>query len=216
MYQIAIDGPSGAGKSTVAKALAKHLNIQYLDTGAMYRALTYRALQQSVDVANSAAVIGLLDDLKIDFNGAEVLLNGKNVTAQIRQAAVTLQVSAVSAIKEVRQYMVAEQRRIAQLRSSVLDGRDIGSVVLPNADYKFYITASDLTRAKRRHAELLAKGDNATLDGVLNDMRRRDAYDSSRQFAPLKVAEGAVVIDTTTLTVEQVVAKIVGMLGDEA
>ncbi len=216
MYQIAIDGPSGAGKSTVAKALAKQLNILYLDTGAMYRALTYFALQRRVETADSAAVLALLADFTIEFKDDAVYCEGVDVSDAIRTAAVTTRVSEVSAIEQVRTYMVKRQREIAGQRACVLDGRDIGTVVLPNAKYKYYITASDFVRAKRRYDEQLLRGYDVTLEDVLKDIRRRDLYDSTRQHAPLKVADDALVIDTTNLTVAQVVAKILENVKEEA
>ncbi len=206
MYQIAIDGPSGAGKSTVAKALAKKLNILYLDTGAMYRSLTYYVLKQAVEINNSQAIVALLDDFDLKFDGDNVVVNGEDITKAIRQTAVTTRVSEVSAIKEVRDFMVDLQRKIAGRQSIILDGRDIGTVVLPDAKFKFYITASAKTRAKRRYDEQLKRGDDVTFETVLNDMRRRDQFDSTRQHAPLKAADDAEIIDTTELTIDQVVA----------
>ncbi len=216
MYQIAIDGPSGAGKSTVAKALAKALQILYLDTGAMYRALTYYALKHSIDLADEQAIIALLTDFKLNFSGSTVLVNNEDVTEQIRQTRVTTHVSQVAAIKKVRDFMVTKQREIANRKSIVLDGRDIGTVVLPDAKFKFFITASDFVRAKRRYNEQIQRGYDVTFDSVLSDMQRRDKFDSSRQYAPLKVADDAVVIDTTEMTVEQVVAYIVEQVHNEA
>ncbi len=215
MYQIAIDGPSGAGKSTVAKALAKALQILYLDTGAMYRALTYYALKNSVELADEQAIIALLEDFELNFNNDTVMVNDEDVTEQIRQTNVTTHVSQVAAIKQVRDFMVAKQREIAHHKSIVLDGRDIGTVVLPDAKFKFYITASDFVRAKRRYDEQIQRGYDVTLESVLNDMKRRDRFDSSRQYAPLKVADDAEVIDSSDMTVEQVVAYIVEQVRNE-
>ncbi len=216
MYQIAIDGPSGAGKSTVAKALAKQLNILYLDTGAMYRALTHFALQRAVDTTDQAAVIALLDDFDIAFEAGQVVVNGAVVGAELRSTAVTARVSEVSAIAAVRDFMVAAQRRIAAAKSCVLDGRDIGTVVLVDAEYKFYITASDFVRAKRRFDEQLQCGYDVTFEEVLKDIRRRDLYDSTRRHSPLKIADDAVVIDSSNLTAAQVVAQIVEAVKHEA
>ncbi len=215
MYQIAIDGPSGAGKSTVAKQLAKQLKILYLDTGAMYRTLTLFALQRGINAITPQAIIDLLPDFTVEFKDDKVYCNGSDVSDEIRSTGVTTRVSEVSAIKQVRDYMVEAQRKIAGSRSCVLDGRDIGTVVLPNAKYKFFITASDFTRAKRRYDEQIKRGYDITFEEVLKDIRRRDLYDSSRQHAPLKVADNSIVLDTTDLTVDQVVAQILDKIKDE-
>ncbi len=215
MYQIAIDGPAGAGKSTVAKLLAKQLKILYLDTGAMYRALTYFALKQAITINDDQAVIALLNDFDLKFNSDAVFVNGEDVTEAIRQSTVTSHVSQISAIKEVRDFMVAKQREIASRKSIVLDGRDIGTVVLPDAKFKFYVTASDIERAKRRYNEQIQRGYDVSLDDILNDIRKRDLFDSSRKHAPLSVAADAEIIDTTELSIEQVVETIIKKVNNE-
>ncbi len=215
MYQIAIDGPAGAGKSTVAKLLAKKLKILYLDTGAMYRALTCYALEQAIDLNDNQAVVALLNDFELKFDRDAVIVNGEDVTEAIRQSSVTSHVSQISAIKEVRDFMVTKQREIAGHKSIVLDGRDIGTVVLPDAQFKFYVTASDIERAKRRYNEQIHRGYAVTFESVLNDIRKRDLFDSSRKHAPLSVAADAEIVDTTELSVEQVVEKIIEKVKNE-
>ncbi len=215
MYQIAIDGPAGAGKSTVAKALAKKLNITYLDTGAMYRALTYYLLQKGVDLSDEKAVAKQLKDFNLEYRGDSILVAGEVVDDVIRSAEIGRNVSAVAALKSVRTYMVNRQREIAKCTCSVLDGRDIGSVVLVDSQFKYFITASPETRAKRRYAELLAKGRAVDYKDVLADLIKRDKLDSTRQHSPLVVAEGAEVIDTTEMSVASVVDLIYQRVSDE-
>ncbi len=215
MYQIAIDGPAGSGKSTVAKALAKKLNITYLDTGAMYRALTYYLLREAVDLTDQAMVANKLEQFNLSYRGAEILVDGKVVSALIRSPEIGRNVSAVAALKCVRTFMVDRQREIAKQTSIVLDGRDIGSVVLVDAPFKYFITAAPETRAKRRYDERVARGEEVNYKDVLEDLIRRDKIDSTRAHSPLVVAADAEVIDTTELTVDQVVELIYRKVADE-
>lgn len=205
---IAIDGPSGAGKSTLAKLLAKTLNITYLDTGAMYRALAVKVSSLGIDPKDCAAVEPLLKDTKIDVfpseTGTVVYVNGSNVTDEIRKHYVSNAASDVSACPAVRVFMVEMQRKIAKSKDTVLDGRDIGTYVLPNAEYKFYLTATSEVRAKRRMAELKQRGENCDFETIKVDIEKRDYNDSHREFAPLKKAEDAAEIDCTEMTIEQV------------
>ena len=180
---IAVDGPAGAGKSTIAKIIAKRLNINYIDTGAMYRAVTLKCLQNNVDVKDENAV----------------------VNDEIRTLEVSKNVSDVAKIKEVRYLMVDLQREIGKNNAVILDGRDIGSYVFPNADYKFFLVATPEERGKRRYIELKEKGYEGTLEDIINDIIRRDEIDSNREFAPLVKAEGAIEIDTTGKDIDQVV-----------
>lgn len=205
---IAIDGPSGAGKSTIAKLLSKNLGIVYLDTGAMYRGAAYFALENGVDPADEAAVLGILDNLKMNIeydNGVQkVIVSGKDVTPYIREHHISMAASTISKIPAVRVKLVELQREIAKKTPCVLDGRDIGTYVLPNAPYKFFLTASPEERARRRHKELTEKGVKIDYQEVLKDIEARDFQDSNRAFAPLKAAEDAVVIDSTPYTVDEV------------
>ena len=202
---IAIDGPAGAGKSTIAKIIAKELNINYIDTGAMYRAVTLKCLQNNVNIENEAEVIELAKKTDIDFRDNNIYLDGKVVNDEIRTIEVTNNVSNVAKIKEVRYLMVDLQREIGKNNAVILDGRDIGSYVFPNADYKFFLVATPEERGKRRYIELKEKGYDGTLEDIINDIIRRDEIDSNREFAPLVKAEGAIEIDTTGKGIDQVV-----------
>lgn len=206
--KIAIDGPSGSGKSTIAKALSAKLNIAYLDTGAMYRAIGYYVLKNGVSPSDETAVIPLVDGLRMDVwdeNGIQqVSVNGENVTPFIRENRISMAASTVSKIPAVRIKLVELQREIAAKTDCVLDGRDIGSYVLPDADFKFYMTANSLVRAQRRQAELAAKGETHTVEEIREDIERRDEQDKNRSFAPLVICDDAVVIDTSCMTIEEV------------
>lgn len=205
--QVAIDGPSGAGKSTLAKALANQFRFTYIDTGAMYRAVGLFVLRKGLDTKDAEAVGGVLDEIEIeithDASGQQIWLLGENVSDKIRTPEVSLAASDVSAIPAVRLKLVELQRKLAQKCDVIMDGRDIGTYVLPSAPIKIFLTASDEDRAKRRYDELLAKGQEVTYEDVLKDMRYRDQNDSSRAFAPLKPAEDAVLVDTSGNTFEE-------------
>ena len=207
-FNIALDGPSGAGKSTVAKALAKRLDIIYLDTGAMYRSLAYVAVKQGIDVNDEAAVKPMLDNLDMKIitgDSQQIIVNGENVTPYIREHYVSKAASDISALPSVRIKLVELQRKIAKNDCVVLDGRDIGTYVLPDAKYKFFITATPEVRAKRRFEELKAKGDAPSYEKVLEDIKVRDYNDSHRAFAPLKQADDAVLVDTTNMSIDEVI-----------
>lgn len=207
-FNIALDGPSGAGKSTVAKALAKRLDIIYLDTGAMYRSLAYVAVKQGIDVNDEAAVKPMLDNLDMKIitgDSQQIIVNGENVTPFIREHYVSKAASDISALPAVRIKLVELQREIAKNDCVVLDGRDIGTYVLPDAKYKFFITATPEVRAKRRFEELKAKGDAPSYEKVLEDIKVRDYNDSHRTFAPLKQADDAVLVDTTNMSIDEVI-----------
>ncbi|TWI58836.1 (d)CMP kinase [Halalkalibacter nanhaiisediminis] len=218
--QIAIDGPAGAGKSTVAKLVAEKLSFLYIDTGAMYRALTYAALQRKVNLQDGNLLKELLDTIVIRLahtqNGFQVFLNDEDVTEQIRSADVTSNVSLVSSHEPVRLEMVERQRQLAENGRTVLDGRDIGTYVLPDAEVKIFLTASVDERAKRRHEELLAKGIASDFDQLKKDIAHRDQLDSTRAFAPLKKASDAVEIDSTTLSIQDVVLAIIDIVKERA
>lgn len=216
MINIAIDGPSGAGKSTVAKMISRKLNILYLDTGAMYRAVGLKALRNNVDISSETEVKTMLDDTNVEIryeNGVQkIFLDKENVDGFIRGHAVSKAASDISAIPCVRLKMVELQREIAFKNDCVLDGRDIGSFVLPNAFPKVFLTASPQERAKRRQLQLAEKGENISFEKILADIRERDANDENRAFAPLVKARDAVLIDSSDLTAEQVCEKIIGLM----
>lgn len=209
MLNIAIDGPSGAGKSTISKMLAKKLGIIYLDTGAMYRAVALYVSRKGVDVNDRDKVVPLLSQIKIEFRGdgdeKRIYLNGEDVSAAIREHAVSKMASDVSKIKEVRLFLVEQQRAIAKKNDVVLDGRDITSFVLPDSKYKFFLTATPEERARRRYEELKAKGSDISYETVLADVNDRDYNDTHRDFAPLVQTEDAVLIDSTYLSTDEVI-----------
>ena len=209
MLNIAIDGPSGAGKSTISKMLAKKLGIIYLDTGAMYRAVALYVSRKGVDVNDRDKVVPLLTEIEIEFRGdgdeKRIYLNGEDVSAAIREHAVSKMASDVSKIKEVRLFLVEQQRAIAKKNDVVLDGRDITSFVLPDSKYKFFLTATPEERARRRYEELKAKGSDISYETVLADVNDRDYNDTHRVFAPLVLTEDAVLIDSTYLSTDEVI-----------
>ena len=205
-FSIAIDGPAAAGKSTIAKKVAKELNFTYIDTGAMYRAVTLYVLNKGLDPKDEELSCSLIDEINIVLDSSNrVFLNGNDVTKDIRLRNVADNVSYIASYKKIRLFLVEQQRKMAETSSVVMDGRDIGSYVLPNAEYKFYITADIDERARRRFLELELKGTkNITFDSVRTEMIARDEQDTKRDFAPLVVPTGAYVIDTTNLKVEEV------------
>ena len=214
-YQIAIDGPAGAGKSTVAKAVAKRLGYIYVDTGAMYRAMALHLLRQGVDTGDAAAVSAASRHADITISYADgvqqVLLNGENVTGLLRTEEVGNMASVSSANPDVRAKLVELQQALAARENVVMDGRDIGTCVLPQADVKVYLTASAACRAKRRYDELLAKGESCDLAAVEEDIRERDERDMTRAISPLCQAEDAVLVDSSDMTVEEVIEKIASL-----
>lgn len=215
---IAIDGPAAAGKSTIAKKVAKKLSYTYVDTGAMYRALTYKCLQEKVDLKNEQAVTKMLEQTNIELrqNGEnqEVYVDGVNVTDVIRTQEVSNQVSHVAKIKEVRQEMVELQREMAKDGGVVMDGRDIGTNVLPHAELKIFMIASASERAKRRLKDLQAKGEHAELSQLEQEISLRDKMDSERKIDPLKKSEDAIEIDSTSLSIDEVVEKILHLVNE--
>ena len=205
---IAVDGPAGAGKSTIAKLIAEKLNINYIDTGAMYRAITYKCLQNNIDINNEEEVIKIAKDFK-DNN---IYLNGEILKDEIRTMEVSNNVSNVAKIKEVRYLMVDVQRNIGKVSSVILDGRDIGSYVFPNADYKFFLVATPEERGKRRYKELVNKGYDVNLEEIISDIIKRDEIDSNREFAPLVKADDAIEIDTTGKSINEVVQSVLSKI----
>ena len=207
MFQIAIDGPSGAGKSTIAKAVAARLGITYVDTGALYRTVGYYVRSKNVDPKDGPAVTALLPEIRVDLDYVDgvqvVLLNGENLGDKIRTPEISMYASAVSAIPAVRAFLLDTQRDIAKKRSVIMDGRDIGTVILPNADIKIFLTASDECRATRRYEELKAKGIETTVEEVLADMQKRDHADSTRSVAPAIAAPDAIRFDNSWMKPEE-------------
>ena len=207
-YAVAIDGPSGAGKSTLAQALARALGFVYVDTGAIYRSVGYYARQRGIDPADRAAVEGLLPEISLEMVYGEdglqhMILNGQDVTKEIRLPEISLYASRVSAIPAVRAFLMDMQRDMAKHHSVIMDGRDIGTVVLPGADVKLFLTASAEDRARRRFLELQERGTPEPYEKLLAEMRERDANDASRAAAPLRPAEDAMILDTTGNTFQQ-------------
>lgn len=203
--RIAIDGPSGAGKSTIAKAVAKALEIDYIDTGAMYRALGYKLATKGIKPVMSDELKEVLEETDIDFSGGNIYLDGEIVNDKIRTPEISKMASDVSAIGIVREKLVSLQKNMAKSKSVIMDGRDIANVVIPDAEFKFFMTASSEKRAERRYKELLEKGENVTLEKVLEDIENRDKNDSTRAISPLKKSEDAMLLDTSDMTVSDVV-----------
>ena len=208
VYSVAVDGPSGAGKSTLSKAVAKELGIVYVDTGAIYRSIGYYMYKNGIDPKDAAAVVAALPQIRVDMRYSDdglqhMLLNGEDVTEQIRLPEISMYASAVSAIPAVRTFLLEMQRDMARRSSVIMDGRDIGTVVLPDADLKIFMTASSAARAQRRLLELQGKGVKANFEDVFRDIEYRDQQDSTRAAAPLRAAEDAVILDTTNLNLEE-------------
>ena len=213
---IAIDGPAGAGKSTIAKEVAKKLSLEYIDTGAMYRALTLKVLDLGIDPKSPGDVIAIMKDTEVDFKDNHIYLDGKNVDKEIRENRINNSVSYIAAIKEIRQEMVRLQQNMSQRKSLIMDGRDIGSVVLPNANFKIFITASVDERANRRHLELLAKGStNISFDQIKKEIINRDQIDTTRENSPLIQSPDAYLLDNTNMTIEESVERIISIVKEK-
>lgn len=208
LIQIAIDGPAGSGKSTIAKEVAKVLDIQYLDTGAMYRAITLKLINKSIAFDNVNEISNILTNTNISFDKKRVLLDGEDVTDEIRMPKIDENVSKVASLKTVRVELVRLQQNIAKSKSIILDGRDIGTVVLTDAEFKFFLTASVDERANRRYKELVSKGVDVELESLKNEIVSRDKQDTERVESPLLQADDALLIDTTGLSIEGVVNEI--------
>ncbi|WP_075876683.1 (d)CMP kinase [Merdibacter massiliensis] len=202
---IAIDGPSAAGKSTIAKLLAKKLNYSHLDTGAMYRCVAYLSKQLGIDQKDEAALATMIDSMQIDFDSlGNVYINQKDVSREIRTNDISMMASNVSVFPAVRERLVRMQQRIAKNKGYIMDGRDIGTVVLPDAELKIFLIASVAARAKRRYQEYLQKGMPADYDAIFEDIKKRDYQDTHRATSPLKKAEDAVEIDTSDMSIDEV------------
>lgn len=220
LISVAIDGPVGAGKSTVARAAAERMNYIYCDTGALYRAVGLYCHRKGADMRDPSEVAAAMSDIELDIrlvDGAQrIFLNGEDVSEEIRLPEISMAASAVSAVPEVRAALLGLQRGIAETNSVIMDGRDIGTVVLPNADVKIFLTAKPEIRAKRRYDELVAKGKEVTFEEVLDDLNKRDHDDSHRAAAPLRQAEDAVLADTSGLNFGQTVDLICGLIKERS
>ncbi len=216
MIKVAIDGPAGAGKSSIARAVAEKLGFVYIDTGAMYRAVAVYAIENDIEISNEAFSEEVLDKIQIDIEYAEdgqrILLCKKDVSRRIREADASIGASNVAVIPAVRLKLVELQRKLAEKASVIMDGRDIGTYVLPDAEVKIFLTASVEERARRRFAELVEKGTDADFETVKKDIIYRDKNDSEREFAPLRKAEDATLVDTSDMTVEEVIDTVTKMI----
>lgn len=218
MINVAIDGPAGAGKSTIAKAAAKELGFIYVDTGALYRAVAYNAVKTGA-IDDEQKIINMLDSTKVELkyvNGVQaVYLNGEDVSAFIRTPEISMGASKVSAIPQVRAFLLNLQREIASTNNVIMDGRDIATVVLPNADVKIFLFASPECRAERRYKELIEKGEEVSFDDVLKDVNQRDYQDSHREIAPLKPSDDSIMADTSELTLQESIDLIVNTIKEK-
>ena len=219
MIQIAIDGPGGAGKSTISKGVAAKLGIVYVDTGALYRTVGYYVRKKELDPHDRDAVGAILPEISIEVayvDGAQhVFLNGEDLGDKIRTPEMSMYASAVSAIPSVRAFLLETQKEIARKNSVIMDGRDIGTVILPNADVKIYLTASAECRAKRRYDELVAKGQNVRFEDVLHEMNERDTQDSTREIAPAQAAEDAILLDNTGMNLEESIEAVISLVREK-
>lgn len=206
--RIAIDGPGGAGKSTIAKQVAKKLNIEYIDTGAMYRAIAYKTILLGIEADDEQKIEEILPKTDIDFVNGSIILDGKSIDDKIRTPEVSMQASKVSQLPAVRKKLVDLQKQMAASKSVVMDGRDIGTNVIKDAEYKFFMTATAEERATRRYKELIEKGKDVTFEDVLTDIKKRDEEDTTRKLNPLKPADDARILDTTKMNIQEVVSTI--------
>ena len=213
---IAIDGPAASGKSTTAIGVAKRLGITYIDTGAMYRAVTFGLIENDIKFEDSSELDNYLKQIKLKLSetksGVILNLDGRNVSKEIRSSKVTENVSEVSALKSVRDSMVILQRKLAKKNDCILEGRDIGTVVFPNADFKFFLIADEKSRAKRRQNDLKIMGEKKSIESVIKDINKRDHKDSTRKHSPLIKSENAIIIDTSNLGINKVIDKIVNIV----
>lgn len=203
MYSIAIDGPGGSGKSTLARMLADELDITYIDTGSMYRSIAYKILKSNINLNNLREVKDLLSNTKIDYYKDSIYLDGEDISEDIRSEEISKEASKISQIKEIREYLTNIQKEISEKRSLVMEGRDIGTVVIPKANFKFFLVASSEVRAKRRYKQLLEKGQKVKFEDIKRELEKRDYNDINRKHSPLKKAEDAIVIDTSNMSLNE-------------
>lgn len=219
-FAMAIDGPAGAGKSTIAKLTGEKLGLTYIDTGAMYRAMAYYFVSNDINPDNEEEVKKACDaiNIAIEYNaeGQQVLLNGSNITGHLREEAIGKMASRVAKLADIRTKLVALQREMAANGRIIMDGRDIGTCVLPNAEAKIYLTASSKVRAKRRYDELVAKGESCNIDEIEKDIINRDYEDMNREISPLKQADDAICVDTSDMTINQVVDRLIEIYEERA
>ena len=218
-YSIAIDGPSSAGKSTISKTVAQKMGIVHIDTGAIYRTIGLYFYNRGIECTDAEKIVPLLDKINIELeitdDGQKMLLDGVDVSKDIRQHHISQCASQVSAIPQVREHLLSLQRDFAKKQSVVMDGRDIGTVVLPDADIKLFLTASPESRAQRRYEELLVRGENVSYEKILEDVKTRDYNDSHREIAPLKPADDSIMVDTTGFELEESINKIIGIIEEK-
>nr|WP_314495337.1 (d)CMP kinase [uncultured Peptostreptococcus sp.] len=209
---IAIDGPAGAGKSTISKLIAKNLGINYIDTGAMYRAITYKCIKEDIDINDIQRVVDLCSRTDVDFVDNNIYLDGQRLDEEIRTLQVSSRVSDVAKIPQVREFLLEKQREIGKRSDVILDGRDVGTHIFPDTKYKFFLNASAQERGRRRYQELIDKGQSVALEEIIEDIKKRDHIDSTREVAPLVKADDAIEVDTTSMTIDQVVTYISDMV----
>lgn len=213
---IAIDGPAGAGKSTISKMIAEKLGINYIDTGAMYRAVTYKCLVEGINISDENSVINICENCDVDFIDSKIYLDGVCINDKIRTHNVSENVSNVAKIGKVREILVKKQREIGSKNDVILDGRDVGTCIFPDTKYKFFLNASPEERGRRRYQELKDKGHNVELESIIKDIEKRDYIDSTRDVAPLVKADDAIEIDSTSMSIEQVVECIVNKVKEKS
>lgn len=209
---IAIDGPAGAGKSTISKLIAKNLGINYIDTGAMYRAITYKCLKLGIDINDRQKMVDLCSRTEVDFVDNSIYLDGVRLGEEIRTLEVSSKVSDVAKIPQVREFLLEKQREIGKRSDVILDGRDVGTHIFPDTKYKFFLNASAQERGRRRYQELVDKGQTVVLEDIIEDIKKRDYIDSTREVAPLVKADDAIEVDSTSMTIDQVVTYISDMV----
>ena len=215
MLRVAIDGPGGTGKSTIAKAVAERLGLEYVDTGAMYRSIALKSIRKGVDPENELAVVEMLSDTEIDFNDNKVYLDGEDVSGLIRTNEISMQASLISKLGPVRAKVDEVSKRLASTKNVVMEGRDIGTAVIPDAEVKVFMTAAAEVRARRRYNQLLEQGKSANLEQIKEEIEMRDYQDSHREINPLKQAEDAVFLDTSDMTIEENIDAICDLISEK-
>ena len=215
MLRVAIDGPGGTGKSTIAKAVAERLGLEYVDTGAMYRSIALKSIRKGVDPENELAVVEMLSDTEIDFNDNKVYLDGEDVSGLIRTNEISMQASLISKLGPVRAKVDEVSKRLASTKNVVMEGRDIGTAVIPDAEVKVFMTAAAEVRARRRYNQLLEQGKNTNLEQIKEEIEKRDYQDSHREINPLKQAEDAVFLDTSDMTIEENIDAICDLISEK-